>query len=99
MAEGPAGMIFTQVHFSDIRVIHSSGRSVQGALGSVRLTHAGGRVGNRGISVSTGPSFQNGRRYLVFALDDGLLYGNPVVGGHRASSKSCQTGQRSKTTS
>ena len=74
-------MIFTQVHFGDIQVIHATGRSVQAALGSIRLTHAGGRVGDRGITVSVAPAFQNGRRYLVFMQDDGLVYANPIVGG------------------
>ena len=80
-AEAPAGMIFTQVNFSDIGVIHASDRSVQRALGSIRLTHAGGKVGGRGVWVSVAPRFKNGHRYLVFMQDDGLVYANPVVGG------------------
>jgi hypothetical protein len=79
--EGPSGMIFTQVHFADIQVVHTSARSIQARLGDIRLTHAGGKVGGRGVWVSLAPSFRLGRRYLVFALDDGLVYANPVVGG------------------
>ncbi len=80
-AEGSSGMIFTQVYFGDIQVIHATTRSVQAALGSIRLTHAGGRVGDRGITTSVAPTFQNGHRYLVFMEDDGLVYANPIVGG------------------
>ncbi len=80
-AEQTSKMIFTQVHFGDIQVIHATVRSVQAALGAIRLTHAGGKVGGRGVWVSVAPSFQNGHRYLVFMQDDGLVYANPVVGG------------------
>lgn len=80
-AEGASRMIFTHVHFGDIQVLHATGRSVQAGLSSVRLTHAGGKVGGRGVWVSAAPAFRQGRRYLVFALDDGLVYANPLVGG------------------
>jgi hypothetical protein len=79
--EGTAGMIFTQVSFSGIQVIRASDRSVQGRLGSVRLTYAGGKIGDHGVWVSVAPAFHNGHRYLVFMLDDGLVYANPVIGG------------------
>jgi hypothetical protein len=79
--EGTAGMIFTHVNFSDTRIIRAADRSVQGRLGSVRLTYAGGKIGNQGVWVSVAPTFQNGRRYLIFMLDDGLVYANPLVGG------------------
>ncbi len=78
---GSAKMIFTHVHFSDVRVVHASGRSYQKSLGSIRLTHAGGKLKDRGVWVSVAPEFRLGGRYLVFMLDDGLIYANPVVGG------------------
>jgi hypothetical protein len=78
---GSAKMVFTHVHFADIQVISATGRSGQSGLGSVRLTHAGGKLKDRGVWVSIAPTFELGHRYLVFVLDDGQVYANPVVGG------------------
>ncbi len=78
---GSAKMIFTHIHFADIRVIHATNRSRQIGLESIRLTHAGGKLHGRGVWVSVAPRFDLGRRYLVFMLDDGQVYANPVIGG------------------
>jgi len=78
---GSAKMIFTHVHFADIQVIYATGRSRQRGGGSIRLTHAGGKLQDRGVWVSVAPSLELGHRYLVFTLDDGLVYANPLIGG------------------
>jgi hypothetical protein len=75
------GMILTEVELGEVRVIHAGPRSVQAGASRVCLTFAGGRAGGREVWASTRPSFETGRRYLLFLQDDGGTYLNPVVGG------------------
>jgi hypothetical protein len=74
-------MTFTDVYFQDIVIIHATDRSVQKGLPVIRLTYAGGCVEDTCVTVTDTPSFEDGHRYLIFALDDGNTYFNPVVGG------------------
>ena len=74
-------MIFTDVILSNVDVVHASSRSTQVGATRIVLTHAGGQVGIRGVSVSGAPHFEVGQRYLLFLLDDGKTYANPLVGG------------------
>ena len=72
---------FTDVYFQDIVIIHATDRSVQKGLPVIRLTYAGGCVEDTCVTVTDTTSFEDGHRYLIFALDDGNTYLNPVVGG------------------
>ncbi|MCK4764062.1 MAG: hypothetical protein KAW12_17820 [Candidatus Aminicenantes bacterium] len=74
-------LIFTEVIFSDISVVHSTNRSAQKNLSSIILKYAGGCVGELCLSVSSAPSFRLGHRYLLCIGDDGKTYINPVIGG------------------
>lgn len=74
-------MAFTDVDFTDIDIVHATGRSVQKDSTSIRLTYAGGKIDGRIVELSDAPQFETGRRYLVLMLDDGKTYSNPIVGG------------------
>jgi hypothetical protein len=74
-------MIFTDVVFRAIQIVHATARSTQKSSATIRLTYAGGRVGNRGVDVSDTPRFTEGRRYLIFMADDGRTYSSPIIGG------------------
>ncbi|MBD3288225.1 PKD domain-containing protein [candidate division KSB1 bacterium] len=76
-------MIFTTVYFEDIDLIHKSDRAVQTAESSVEITYAGGKLGDRSVFISGSPNFVNNRRYLLFVLDNGKTYANPVIGGNQ----------------
>src|SRR4051812_19999518 len=45
-------MIFTDVTFKDIQIIHATTQSVQREAATIRLTYEGGRVGDVGVEVS-----------------------------------------------
>ena len=72
--------IETDVTFTDVRVEHETERAQQRGANTIRLTYAGGRVGNVTFGVSDSPGFETGRRYLVFMIDDDSRPFNPVVG-------------------
>ena len=74
-------MIFTDVTFKDIRVIHATPQSVQREAATIRLTYAGGEMGDVSVDVSDTPRFTDGNRYLIFMLDDGQTYTSPIIGG------------------
>jgi hypothetical protein len=76
-------MIFTDITFRDVTVVSATGRSVQRRSPSIRLTYAGGAVGDVTITVSDTPVFVEGRRYLIFMADDGRNYASPVIGGYQ----------------
>lgn len=74
-------MPVTDVHFGDVQVIHATTQSLQRSAAVITLTYAGGRLGDTTVTVSDAPQFVDGRRYLVFATDDGKARLTPVVGG------------------
>lgn len=74
-------MIFTDVTFEDIQIIHVTARARQSGATTIRLTYAGGQVGEVAVDVSDTPRFTDGGRYLIFMLDDGQTYSTPLVGG------------------
>ena len=74
-------MIFTDVFFKEIVIIHASARSVQIKLPEIKLTYAGGIVGEQRVTINGAPAFKNENRYLVFMFDDGKTYSSPIVGG------------------
>jgi len=74
-------MPLTDVVFAEIQVVHATPQSVQRDAATITLTYAGGAFGNAFLAVSDTPEFVAGRRYLVFASDDGRSYFTPVVGG------------------
>lgn len=76
-------MIFTDLLLSDIEVVHATGRSLQKSSSVIRLTYAGGRVGDIDISLSITPKLLVGHRYLIFMSDDGTVYANPIIGGNQ----------------
>jgi hypothetical protein len=65
-------MIITDVYFKDMDIVHATARSVQSARGAVRLSHAGGKVGDYAIEVSDAPTLLEGHRYLIFLSDDSV---------------------------
>ena len=76
---GSHGAIATDVSFGELDVV--SWRSPEAAQSTVQLTFAGGEVGNQRFQVEDAPKFIVGNRYLLFALADGKVYLNPLVGG------------------
>lgn len=73
-------MAFTDVIFKDIEIIHATDGAAQKNSPGVKLTYAGGRLGDTTISLSHAPAFEGGRRYLVFMRDDAKTYANPLIG-------------------
>jgi hypothetical protein len=73
--------IQTDVVFSNVEMVHGTERSRQRGGASITLSYAGGKVGDIEMHASDAPTFTTGRRYLVFASDDGKTYLNPLVGG------------------
>ncbi|MFQ6092289.1 MAG: hypothetical protein ACE5OR_06345, partial [bacterium] len=89
-------MIFTDVLFEDISLVHAKRSSLQKGSKTIRLTFAGGTLEGRGVKVSGTPELQMGHRYFIFAFDDGKRYANPIVGGNQGLFevvKDAQTGQ------
>jgi hypothetical protein len=74
-------MIFTDVVFRDIQLIHATSKSVQRSASTVRVTYPGGELGGIGVEVSDTPRFIAGHRYLLFMSDDGQVYSTPMIGG------------------
>ncbi len=74
-------MIFTDVVFRPIDLIHKRASVSEKSSEVVTLTFAGGQIGDRGMSVSGIPRFTVGQRHLLFALHDGQTYANPLIGG------------------
>lgn len=74
-------MIFTDVLFRDIQVLHATERSLQRAAPTVKVTYPGGEVDGFVVDVSDTPKLQPGHRYLLFLSDDGQVYSNPIIGG------------------
>ena len=76
---GSGRAIATDVSFGELSVV--SWRIPEAAQPTIRLTFAGGEVGNQRFQVEDVPKFVVGNRYLLFALADGKAYLNPLVGG------------------
>ena len=75
--------IETDVTFTDVRIEHETERARQRGANTIRLTYGGGTVGDVTFGVSDSPSFETGRRYLVFMIDDDSRPFNPVVGAYQ----------------
>jgi hypothetical protein len=74
-------MIYTDVTFGDVQVVHATAKSVQRSEAEIKLTYAGGSFGGVSLSVSDTPTFNVGTAYLLFVSDDGRTYTTPVIGG------------------
>ncbi len=74
-------MVFTDVFFDDISILHATVGAVQKENSMITLTYAGGFVEGYGVTVSGTPKLETDQRYLIFTRDDGLVYANPIVGG------------------
>ncbi len=75
-------MVFTDIHFEDVVIIHATNRSVQRDSSIITLSFAGGR--KDGLSVKCSDilaKFEDKHRYLIFCFDDNKTYTNPIVGG------------------
>ena len=79
--DGERPMIYTDVLFDDIEIVSAGKESQQHRSASIRLTYSGGQWSDIRIDMSGTPRFEPGQRYLLFVLDDGKRYINPVVGG------------------
>ena len=75
--------IVTDVVFTQIRLIHAGPKSKQASASTITLNYTGGTVGDTSMGVSGMPRFRTGARYLVFMMDDGESYFNPLVGGYQ----------------
>jgi hypothetical protein len=73
-------MVFTDATFGDVEIVSATERSRQRASRQITLTFAGGTVGDLQIDLSDSPRVVTGRRYLLFALDDGRVYTSPLAG-------------------
>jgi len=76
-------MIFTDVLFDDIKIIHANDSARQRLQASITVSQAGGTIGERGMAVSDTPRFTVNNRYLVCMRDDGQPYATPLVGAYQ----------------
>ncbi|MBN1764757.1 MAG: hypothetical protein JW860_05825 [Sedimentisphaerales bacterium] len=76
-------MILTDTYFEEVEVLFASPRSMQSRNSMIKITCAGGQVGDSEIKVPGTPEFIMDHRYLLFVLDDGKTYLNPLIGGHQ----------------
>ena len=74
-------MAYTDILFDNITIVHAHSKSWQKDSEMIRLTYPGGNLNGRYITFTGTPYFQIGHRYLIFTLDDGKYYSNPVIGG------------------
>jgi hypothetical protein len=74
-------MIFTDVTFADVEVVNATSRSKQKDASRVQLTFPGGTMDGITISPCTSLRVETGRRYVLFAFDDGIVYSSPLIGG------------------
>jgi hypothetical protein len=74
-------MIFTDVTFADVEVVNATSLSKQKQASRVQLTFPGGTMDGISISLCTSLRVETGRRYVLFAFDDGIVYSSPLVGG------------------
>ncbi len=75
------GAPYTEVTFSAVDVLASTADSRQRNSQSIKLVYAGGQLGDQFLEVSDSPALITGQKYVVFMLDDGKNYLNPIVGG------------------
>lgn len=82
--EPGAKMIFTDFEFTDLEVLHVGKESTQVddeatvPPEKITVSIAGGTIGNETILIPHGPSFWEGQRYILFLLDDGRPYVDPL---------------------
>lgn len=74
-------MIYTDVTFTNVETVGAAGRSKQNDSRRVLLSFPGGAVGGLTVSLCGQVRLETGRRYVLFALDDGAIYTSPLVGG------------------
>lgn len=74
-------VIFNDVHFTNIELIHKKSSVKLNNSLSIDLTFVGGQIGDEGMSLCTSIKLQNSDRYLIFAKYDGHKYDTPVIGG------------------
>jgi hypothetical protein len=74
-------MIVTDVVFTDVEVVSATDSSRQRNSSRITLTFPGGTVGDLSVSLSSSVRVETGRRYLLFAYDDGKIYASPTLGG------------------
>ena len=73
--------IVTDITFEVLEQINAGPAARQKNAAAVTITIAGGEVEGVRMGASGVPSFVMGTRYLLFILDDGNTYANPIVGG------------------
>jgi hypothetical protein len=76
-------MQYTDVTFSDVKILFRKDSINLPDDGTIKLTLAGGEL----FKVTGVPEFETGSRYLVASHYDGNQYASPVVGGHQGSYK------------
>jgi hypothetical protein len=86
-------MIFTDVTFADVEVVNATSLSKQKQASRVQLTFPGGTMDGIAISLSDSPRVEAGRRYVLFAFDDGIVYMSPLVGGSQGLFEVVRDGQ------
>ena len=76
-------MIFTDVYFENNEIINHSNIAKQTYSNNIILTFAGGKVDDDYIEVSDKPNLQINHKYLIFMLDNGKIYSNPIIGAYQ----------------
>lgn len=74
-------MIYTDVHFHELKIIHVSKDANQIPKDVISITYPGGKVGDFAIAVTETPSFTKGQRYVLAMHESATVILNPVVGG------------------
>ncbi len=78
----PTGkMVFTDVYFTDVELIHKEASFALGSADGVTLSFAGGEWQERRVVVSGVPTFKAGERFLLCVAYDDPFVANPLTGG------------------
>ena len=77
-------MLVTETVFTDIGIVKATNPSRSDKDAEIRIVHAGGILNGKIVMFPDIPDLAVGKRYFVFAKDDGTFYPNPFPGGCKA---------------
>lgn len=77
-------LLVTETVFNDIGIVKSVNPSRSESDPEIRILHAGGKLNGTIIMTPDIPDLVIGKRYFVFAKDDGTFHSNPFPGGCKA---------------
>lgn len=75
------GIVGSIAYFTDLEVIRTNRAGSAPVTDTLLVSFLGGSVEGVTMSTCDMPLFEDGQRYLLFLLNDGTKYMNPLVGG------------------